>query len=198
MNGAITTSLTRPDCRRKKNHEFKLRTDYGYGFETGDGQWGIHGSDQKRPDVRKKNASLRVVPIDYRGNLLLEEFKSLINGKTRLIALMHVSNVLGCVNPVKKIIDIAREENIPVLVDAAQSVKHMPVDVKDLGCDFLAFSGHKVYAAAGIGVLFGRKELLEEMPPCQYGSAMIDRVNFENTTFAGPPLKYEAGTVNYP
>ncbi len=146
----------------------------------------------------KKNAKLKVVPIDDNGNLLLEEFKRLISAKTKIIALTLVSNALGCINPVKRVIDIAHERNIPVLVDAAQAMKHMFVDVRDINCDFLVFSGHKLYADAGIGVLYGKRQLLEKMPPYQLGSAMIDRVSFKKTTFAGPPLKYEAGTINYP
>lgn len=146
----------------------------------------------------KKNAELRVVPVSESGELRFEELKAMISKKTKIIALTHMSNVLGCVNPVKEIIDIAHENKIPVLVDAAQSVKHIPVDVRDMGCDFLVFSGHKLYAPPGIGVLFGKKELLEKMPPYQYGSAMIDRVSFDKTTYAGLPFKYEAGTVDYP
>ena len=146
---------------------------------------------------RRKNAKLKVVPIDDDGNLLLGEFAKLINGKTRIIALTHVSNVLGCVNPLRRVIDAAHERNIPVLVDAAQAVKHIPVDVRDMDCDFLAFSGHKLYAGTGTGVLYAKKQFLEKMPPYQLGSAMIGRVSFENTTFAGPPFKYEAGTINY-
>ncbi len=146
----------------------------------------------------RKQATLKVLPMDDEGTLQLDALKELITPKTKLLAVTWVSNTLGCINPVKEIIKIAHGRNVPVLLDAAQAVQHIPVDVQDLDCDFLAFSGHKMYAHAGIGVLYGNKQLLEEMPPYQGGGGMIDEVTFEKTTWAKPPLKFEAGTVNYP
>jgi len=146
----------------------------------------------------KKQATLKVLPMDDDGRLRLEKLNELITAKTKLLAVTWVSNTLGCINPVKEIVKAAHERGVPVLLDAAQAVQHMPVDVQQLDCDFLAFSGHKMYAHAGIGVLYGKRHLLEEMPPYQGGGGMIDEVTFEKTTWARPPLKFEAGTTNYP
>ncbi len=137
-------------------------------------------------------AKLRVVPIDDRGDLLFDE--KLLTPRTRLFAFVHVSNALGTVNPAKELVRVARARGIPTLVDGAQAMPHMRVDVRDLGCDFYAFSGHKLYAPTGIGVLYGRKALLEEMPPYQGGGEMIKRVTFEKTTWNDLPYKFEAGT----
>lgn len=139
-------------------------------------------------------ATLRVIPINRRGELLLEEVPRLLSPRTRLLAVVHVSNALGTVNPVHSLCRMAHEAGVPVLVDAAQSVPHMPLDVQALNADFVAFSGHKMYAPTGIGVLYGRRELLEEMPPYQGGGDMIASVTFERTIYNDLPHKFEAGT----
>jgi len=139
-------------------------------------------------------AVLRAAPLTQSGELDLDQFPRLLNDRTRFIALVHLSNALGIINPIKQITSWARERNIPVLVDAAQSVPHLPVDVQDLGCDFLAFSGHKLYGPTGIGVLYGREALLELMPPYQGGGGMIETVTIERSTWAPLPAKFEAGT----
>jgi cysteine desulfurase / selenocysteine lyase len=139
-------------------------------------------------------AVLRAAPLTQSGELDLDQFPRFLNDRTRFIALVHLSNALGTINPIKQITSWARERNIPVLVDAAQSVPHLPVDVQDLGCDFLAFSGHKLYGPTGIGVLYGREALLELMPPYQGGGGMIETVTIERSTWAPLPAKFEAGT----
>ena len=145
----------------------------------------------------RKGIRLRVIPISDSGELLMDEFERLFNDRTRLVSVAHVSNVLGTVNPVADIIRIAHEHGVPVLIDAAQSAPHFKVDVQALGCDFLAFSGHKMYGPTGIGVLYGREEWLDRLPPYQGGGEMIATVSFERTTFERPPLKFEAGTPDY-
>ena len=140
---------------------------------------------------------LKIIPFDENGDLKLDEFKKLISPKTKLISVTHVSNVLGTVNPIKKIIETAHTQNIPVLIDAAQSVQHIPVDVQQLDCDFLVFSSHKIYGPAGIGVLYGKEKLLDKLPPYQGGGEMIASVSFEKTTFNELPFKFEAGTPDY-
>lgn len=140
---------------------------------------------------------LKVIPINDKGDLIIEEFERLISPKTKLISLTYVSNVLGTINPVKEIIRIAHERNIPVLIDAAQSVQHIPTDVQDLDCDFLVFSSHKIYGPTGIGVLYGKEDLLDKLPPYQGGGEMIATVTFEKTTFNELPFKFEAGTPDY-
>jgi len=139
---------------------------------------------------------LRVIPITDEGELDLEEFEKLLNEKTKLVSVVHVSNSLGTINPVKKIIDSAHKYNVPVVLDGAQSVPHMSIDVQDLDCDFFVFSGHKMFAPTGIGVLYGKTEFLEMMPPYQGGGDMIRKVTFEHTTFDDLPHKFEAGTPN--
>lgn len=146
---------------------------------------------------RRKGVKLRVIPMTDEGELIQEDYHKLFNEKTRLVSIAHVSNVLGTVNPVKEMIRYAHDRNVPVLVDGAQSVPHFKVDVQDLDCDFLAFSGHKVYGPTGIGVLYGKEKLLEEMPPYQGGGEMISSVSFEKTLFERLPYKFEAGTPNY-
>lgn len=146
---------------------------------------------------QRKGARLRVIPFNDKGELLLGEYKKLINSKTKLVAIVHVSNSLGTVNPVKEITAIAHEHNIPVLIDGAQAIQHEKVDVQDLDCDFYAFSGHKVYGPTGIGVLYSKQRWLEEMPPYQGGGDMIERVTFERTIYNELPFKFEAGTPNY-
>jgi cysteine desulfurase/selenocysteine lyase len=132
------------------------------------------------------------------GSLKLDRLDSMLSGRTVLVAVTHVSNVLGTVNPVKNIVEQAHSKNVPVLIDGAQAIQHQPVDVRDMGCDFYAFSGHKVYADMGIGVLYGKKEMLEQMEPWQYGGGMINSVSLEHTSFTDSPLKFEAGTQNIP
>lgn len=140
---------------------------------------------------------IKVIPVLDNGELDLEAFKALVSDKTRLVSITHVSNVLGTVNPVSEIISLAHSHGIPVAVDGAQSVPHIKVNVQQLGADFYAFSGHKIYGPTGIGVLYGRKELLEKMPPYQGGGEMIKRVTFEKTTYNELPYKFEAGTPDY-
>lgn len=140
---------------------------------------------------------IKVIPVLDNGELDLEAFKALVSDKPRLVSVTHVSNVLGTVNPVSEIISLAHSHGIPVAVDGAQSVPHIKVNVQQLGADFYAFSGHKIYGPTGIGVLYGRKELLEKMPPYQGGGEMIKRVTFEKTTYNELPYKFEAGTPDY-
>jgi len=142
----------------------------------------------------EKGARLRVAPISDAGELLTGELEALIGPRTRLLAATQVSNVLGTVNPVRQIVESAHARGVPVLVDGAQAVPRMPVDVQELGCDFYVFSGHKLYGPSGIGALYGRAELLEEMPPYQGGGEMISTVSFEKTTYNEIPYKFEAGT----
>ncbi|HTF32717.1 MAG TPA: cysteine desulfurase [Myxococcota bacterium] len=142
----------------------------------------------------EKGARLRVLPIDDRGELMLDELPRLLGPRTKLLALAHVSNALGTVNPVREITELAHERGVPVLVDGAQAVAHTRVDVRDLGCDFYCFSGHKLYGPTGIGALYGRSELLEAMAPWQGGGDMIASVTFEKTTYNVLPYKFEAGT----
>jgi cysteine desulfurase/selenocysteine lyase len=142
----------------------------------------------------EKSAHLRVVPINDAGELELDAFEKLLSPRTRIVAAAHVSNALGTVNPLRKIIQLAHAHDVPVLVDGAQAVPHLPVDVQALGCDFYAFSGHKVYGPTGIGVLYGKEEILAEMPPYQGGGDMISSVTFEKTTYNVVPYKFEAGT----
>ena len=139
-------------------------------------------------------ARLRVAPIDRTGTLLLDEFEQAIGPRTKVVALVHVSNSLGTINPIEELVSVAKERGAVVLVDGAQAAPHMPVDVQRLGCDFYAISGHKMYGPTGIGLLYGRSELLEAMPPYQGGGEMIRSVTFEKTTYAPAPGKFEAGT----
>lgn len=145
-----------------------------------------------------RGIKLKVIPINDKGELMLDEIEKLISPKTRLISVTHVSNVLGTVNPVDQITEIAHKHNIPVLIDAAQSVQHMTLDVQKLDCDFLVFSGHKVYGPNGVGVLYGKEKWLNQMPPYQGGGEMIKTVSFKETTFNELPFKFEAGTPDYP
>ena len=145
----------------------------------------------------RKNAVLKVIPADENGELIISEFKKLLNPKTKLLAIAHVANSTGIINPIKKIIDEAHNNGTYVLIDGAQAVQHKQVDVQSLDCDFYAFSGHKLFAETGIGVLYGKKEIMEEIPPYQGGGDMIKTVSFEKTVYADLPLKFEAGTSNY-
>ncbi|MBN1447943.1 MAG: cysteine desulfurase [Bacteroidetes bacterium] len=145
---------------------------------------------------QEKGARLRVIPMDEHGDLQLEHFEEMITPCTKIIAVTHVSNALGTVNPVREIIRIAHAHGVPVLVDGAQSAQHLPIDVQELDCDFFTLSGHKIYGPTGIGVLYGRKELLQRMPPYQGGGDMILSVTFEKTVYNEIPYKFEAGTPN--
>ena len=147
--------------------------------------------------AERRGASIRVIPIDDKGELLLDEYEKLFTEKTRIVCVTHVSNVLGTINPVKRIVDIAHQHGVPVLVDGAQSAPHMKIDVQDIGCDFFAFSGHKIYGPTGVGVLYGKEDLLDKLPPYQGGGEMIQNVSFEKTTFNELPYKFEAGTPDY-
>jgi len=144
----------------------------------------------------RKNAILKFIPINENGTLKLDEFKELLSSKTKLVAVNHVSNTLGTINPVEEIIRLAHAKNIPVLLDGAQAVPHMKVDVKKLDVDFYCFSGHKLFGPTGIGVLYGKSKWLNQMPPYQGGGEMIKQVTLENTTYNEPPLRFEAGTPN--
>lgn len=146
---------------------------------------------------RRKNLSIKVVDINERGELDIEQYKSHFSERTCMVSFCHVSNVLGTINPVKEMIGIAHANGVPVLVDGAQAAPHLKIDVQDLDCDFYVFSSHKMYGPCGIGVLYGRKELLEKMPPYQGGGEMISHVSFDHTTFADLPFKFEAGTPDY-
>lgn len=146
---------------------------------------------------RRKGAFLKVLPVDDSGHLILEKLDELITERTRILTVTHISNVLGIINPVKDIVSICHERGVPVFVDGAQGAVHCRIDVKDIDCDFYAFSGHKLYAATGTGVLYGKKKWLDAMPPYMGGGEMVGTVSFAGTTFAPLPLKYEAGTQNF-
>lgn len=145
----------------------------------------------------KKGIALRVIPINDKGEISVGEFERMLTERTKMVSIAHVSNVLGTVNPIKQMIRIAHEYGIPVMVDGAQSTPHFAVDVQDLDCDFFAFSGHKVYGPTGIGVLYGKEEWLDRLPPYQGGGEMIESVSFEKTVFEKLPFKFEAGTPDY-
>lgn len=145
----------------------------------------------------KKGIAIKVIPMSNEGDVIMEEYEKLFNERTRIVSITQVSNVLGTINPVKEMIRIAHEHEVPVMVDGAQSTPHMKVDVQDLDCDFFAFSGHKIYGPTGIGVLYGKEKWLDEMPPYQGGGEMIESVSFEKTTFEKLPFKFEAGTPDY-
>ena len=145
----------------------------------------------------RKGAVLKVLPVDDDGHLMVEKLSGLLTDKTKIVAISHISNVLGIINPVKDIINICHSKGVPVLVDGAQGIVHCKVDVQDLDCDFYAFSGHKLYAATGTGVLYGKRKWLEAMPPYMGGGEMVGTVTFEKTTYAPLPMKFEAGTQNF-
>ncbi len=145
----------------------------------------------------RKKAVLKYISFDENGELLCDELENLITQKTKLLAVTHTSNSLGTVNPVDKLIELAHKNNVPVLIDAAQAIHHTAIDVQKLDCDFMAFSGHKMYAETGIGVLYAKQKWLDEMPPYQGGGDMVDVVKLEKTTYLKSPFKFEAGTVNY-
>lgn len=145
----------------------------------------------------KRGIALKVIPIDDSGNLLMDEYEKLFSDRTKIVSVAHVSNTLGTVNPVKDIVRIAHEHGVPVMVDGAQSTPHFKIDVQDLDCDFFAFSGHKIYGPTGVGVLYGKEEWLDRLPPYQGGGEMIESVSFERTVFERLPFKFEAGTPDY-
>lgn len=145
----------------------------------------------------RKGIRLRVIPITDEGELCLDEFEQMFNEHTRMVSVTHVSNVLGTVNPVKRIVEIAHAHDVPVLIDGAQSTPHFPVDVQAIDCDFFAFSGHKIYGPTGVGVLYGKESWLDRLPPYMGGGEMIRNVSFEQTTFNDLPFKFEAGTPDY-
>ena len=145
----------------------------------------------------RKGISIKVVPMNDRGELLLDEYEKLFSDRTRIVSIAHISNVLGTINPVKEMIATAHAHGVPVLVDGAQSIPHIQLDVQDLDVDFFAFSGHKVYGPTGVGVLYGKEEWLDKLPPYQGGGEMIQSVSFEKTTFNELPFKFEAGTPDY-
>lgn len=147
--------------------------------------------------AERKGIKLKVIPMNDRGEVLLDEYASLFTERTKLVSITHMSNVLGTINPVKEMIATAHAHNIPVLVDGAQAVPHIKVDVQELGADFYAFSGHKIYGPTGVGVLYGKEEWLDRLPPYQGGGEMIQNVSFEKTTFNTLPFKFEAGTPDY-
>lgn len=146
---------------------------------------------------QRKGAFLKVVPVDDDGYLMMDKLESLISDKTRIVAVTHISNVLGLINPVKDIVSICHSRGVPVLIDGAQGAVHCRVDVQDYDCDFYVFSGHKLYAATGTGVVYGKRKWLEKMPPFMCGGEMVGTVSFEKTTFAPLPMKFEAGTQNF-
>ena len=146
---------------------------------------------------QRKKAILKVLPFNDNGELMIEKLPELITERTKILAVNHISNALGTINPIKEIIDFAHSKNVPVLIDAAQSVQHKKIDVQALDADFLVFSGHKLYGPTGIGVLYGKEKYLNEMPPWQGGGEMIQEVSFEKTTYNELPFKFEAGTPNY-
>ena len=145
----------------------------------------------------KRGISIRVIPINDRGELCMEEYERLFTPRTKLVSVAHVSNVLGTINPVEEMVRIAHAHQVPILVDGAQSTPHFKVDVQQMGCDFFVFSGHKMYGPTGIGVLYGKEEWLDRLPPYQGGGEMIESVTFEKTVFEKLPFKFEAGTPDY-
>jgi len=144
----------------------------------------------------KTGAKLKVIPINSKGEIIFEQYEKLISTKTRFVSVAYISNSLGTINPVKKIIELAHAHNIPIMLDGAQAIQHTKIDVQDLDCDFFAFSGHKIYGPTGIGILYGKENLLDSIPPYQGGGDMIKNVTFEKTTYNDLPYKFEAGTPN--
>ncbi len=147
--------------------------------------------------AQKRGIVLRVVPVGDDGRIDLDEYERLFSPRTKIVSIAHIGNALGTINPARRLVEIAHEHGVPILLDAAQSVPHVKVDVQDLGCDFLVFSGHKIYGPTGIGVLYGREDWLDRLPPYMGGGEMIVNVSFSKTTFERPPLKFEAGTPDY-
>lgn len=145
----------------------------------------------------RKGISIRVIPINDKGEIIIDEYKKLFNERTKIVSIAHVSNVLGTVNPVKEMIEIAHSHGVPCIIDGAQSAPHFAINVQDMDCDFFAFSGHKMYGPTGVGILYGKEGWLDRMPPYQGGGEMIESVSFEKTTFERLPFKFEAGTPDY-
>jgi cysteine desulfurase / selenocysteine lyase len=145
---------------------------------------------------QEKKAILKIAPIDENGEVIIDDYEALFTEKTKIVAFTHVSNTLGIINPIEKVLEIARNHGAKTLVDASQSVQHFPIDVQKLDCDFLVFSGHKIYGPTGIGVLYGKYALLAEMPPFLFGGEMISNVTYQSSEFNSPPYRYEAGTPN--
>ena len=178
-----------------------IATSFGNSFENGDeviiSAMEHHANIVPWQLLQQRVAiKLKIIPINSKGELELAEYKKLFSDKTKLVSIVHTSNVLGTINPVKEIIEIAHQHKVPVLLDGAQSIVHEDIDVQALNCDFFTFSSHKLYGPTGVGVLYGKQELLEQMPPYQGGGDMIKEVCFEKTQFADLPLKFEAGTPN--
>ena len=173
-----------------------VASSFGRRYFTGDDEVILSGMEHHSNIVpwQLAGATLRPIPFSDEGVLDLEAFERLFSPKTRIVAVNHVSNTLGTVNPIKQIIDIAHSHGVPVLIDGAQAISHLKVDVQALGCDFYCFSGHKMYGPMGVGVMYGREEILNEMPPYQGGGEMIENVTFERTTYNQLPFKFEAGT----
>jgi cysteine desulfurase / selenocysteine lyase len=144
--------------------------------------------------ARRTGAVIKVIPVTDSGDLDMEAYRNLLSSRTKMVAVVHVSNALGTVNPVKEITELAHEHGAAVLIDGAQSIPHTPINVQEIGCDFFAFSAHKMCGPTGFGILYGKKELLDEMPPYRGGGDMIDKVSFEETTYNVPPFRFEAGT----
>ncbi len=173
-----------------------VASSFSHRYFTGDDEVIVSGMEHHSDIVpwQLAGATLRPIPFSDEGVLDLEAYEKLFTLKTRIVAVNHVSNTLGTINPIKRIIDIAHAHNVPVLIDGAQAISHLKVDVQALGCDFYCFSGHKMYGPMGVGVMYGREELLNEMPPYQGGGEMIENVSFERTTYNALPFKFEAGT----
>ena len=145
---------------------------------------------------KAKGANLKIIPMNKVGNLDIIAYKKMLTTRTKMVAVVHISNTLATINPIEEIIDLAHQKDIPILIDGAQSIAHYPIDVQDLNCDFLTFSGHKLFGPTGIGILYGKKTHLEAMSPYQFGGDMIRTVTYQDTTFAPPPQRFEAGTTN--
>ena len=173
-----------------------MASSFARRYFTGDDEVIVSGMEHHSNIVpwQLAGATLRPIPFSDEGVLDLEAYERIFSPRTRIVAVNHVSNTLGTVNPIKQIIDIAHSHGVPVLIDGAQAISHIPVDVQALGCDFYCFSGHKMYGPMGVGVMYGREELLNEMPPYQGGGEMIESVTFERTTYNQLPFKFEAGT----
>lgn len=146
---------------------------------------------------KRKGVKVKVAPVNDIGELDMDAFKALFSSRTKMVAVTHISNVMGTINPVNEIVDLAHSNDVPVMIDGAQAIHHVPVDVKELDCDFYVFSGHKMYGPTGVGVLYGKRKWLEKMQPYQGGGEMIDKVSFNGTSFNNLPYKFEAGTPNY-
>lgn len=180
-----------------------VATTMGFGKFIGEGDEIIVSNMEHHANIvpwqmlcERVGAKLKVIPINDDGELILEEYEKLLNEKTKMVSIVHISNSLGTINPIKEVINLAHKFNVPVLIDGAQTVQHSRIDVQDLDCDFFVFSGHKVFGPTGTGILYGKTSYLNQLPPYQGGGDMIRTVSFEQTTFDGLPNKFEAGTPN--